>query len=167
MPFGQMMLFPTELTLKNTPDGIRMFSNPVREIELLKKNEEKWEGLTLGEANEKLGKYDTGELLRIKAKIVLDEFWAGLALGGDTIVNYDANFNQINKIPYFTDNPESMELSMELLIDRTSIEVFIDGGKYSYSLERKPVRNAKGLYFTGTEGLKVQNLEIQTLNSIW
>jgi len=167
MPFGQMMLFPTELTLKTTPDGIRLFSNPVREIELLKKNEQKWDVLTIQEANEKLGQYGPGELLRIKAKIVLEDFWAGLDLGGNTILKYDANFNLINEIPYFTDNPASMELSMELLIDRTSVEVFIDGGKYSYSLERKPAQNAKGLVFTGNPGLKVQSLEIQTLNSIW
>jgi len=167
MPFGQMMLFPTELTLKTTPDGIRLFSNPVREIELLKRTGQTWEDLTIQEANEKLGQYGAAELLRIKTKIVLDDFWAGLDLGGNTLVKYDANFNLINEIPYFTDNPESRELSMELLIDRTSVEVFIDGGKYSYCIERKPALNTKGLVFTGNPGLKVQNLEIQILNSTW
>src|SRR5262249_48274887 len=33
MPFNQMMSFPCELTLRTTPDGVRMFSWPIKEIE--------------------------------------------------------------------------------------------------------------------------------------
>ena len=32
----------------------------------------------------------------------------------------------------------SMELTADIYIDRTSIEVFIDGGAYSYSMKRSP-----------------------------
>ena len=35
MPFNQMMLLPTELTLRSTKDGIRMFNRPVKEVEML------------------------------------------------------------------------------------------------------------------------------------
>ena len=35
MPFNQCMLFPCELTLRTTEDGLRMFAAPVREIETL------------------------------------------------------------------------------------------------------------------------------------
>ena len=35
MPFNQMMTFPCELTLRTTPEGIRMFARPVKEIETL------------------------------------------------------------------------------------------------------------------------------------
>ncbi|HJZ39056.1 MAG TPA: hypothetical protein VJ203_01685 [Bacteroidales bacterium] len=168
MPFGQMMLFPTELTLKTTRDGIRLFNNPIREIELLTKTEQKWDNLTQQEANEKLKQYGPGELLRVKAKIALDDFsLTGLTLGGNSILKYDANFNLVNDIPYFTDIPGSMELSMELLLDKTSVEVYIDGGRYSYSMEREPALNTEGLVFTGNSRLNVIDLEIQTLNAIW
>jgi len=33
MPFNQCILFPVELTLQTTDEGIRMFAEPVREIE--------------------------------------------------------------------------------------------------------------------------------------
>jgi len=35
MPFNQCMLFPCELSLRTTPEGPRLFANPVREIQLL------------------------------------------------------------------------------------------------------------------------------------
>ena len=31
MPFNQQMSFPRELTLRTTPDGVRLFMNPIRE----------------------------------------------------------------------------------------------------------------------------------------
>jgi fructan beta-fructosidase len=168
MPFGQMMLFPTEFTLKTTKDGIRLFSTPISEIESLKKTEQQWNNLTPDEANQKLAQFGPRELLRVKVKIALEAFFpAVLNLGGNPVVKYDPNFSLINDIPYFTDNPESMELSMELLIDRTSVEVFIDGGSYSYSMERKPAVNAEGLAFATRSRFRVLNLEVQTLNSVW
>ena len=35
MPFSQMMSFPAELSLRTTPDGIRLFAEPVREVKTL------------------------------------------------------------------------------------------------------------------------------------
>ena len=37
MPFNQAFTLPTRLTLRKTPDGIRMFANPVKELEKLRK----------------------------------------------------------------------------------------------------------------------------------
>ena len=33
MPFNQMMLFPCDLTLRTTAEGVRLFCEPVKEIE--------------------------------------------------------------------------------------------------------------------------------------
>ena len=56
------------------------------------------------------------------------------------------NGNRINGVVYSPENMTSMELTADIYVDRTSIEVFIDGGAYSYSLERKPVSdNSDGL----------------------
>ena len=35
MPFNQMMCFPCELTLRTTPEGIRLFFQPVKEIDAM------------------------------------------------------------------------------------------------------------------------------------
>ena len=40
MPFKSMMLFPTELTLRSTRNGIRLFSEPVEEISQLHEKEQ-------------------------------------------------------------------------------------------------------------------------------
>ena len=37
MPFNQQVSFPCELTLRSTPNGPRIFREPIREIELLHK----------------------------------------------------------------------------------------------------------------------------------
>ena len=54
MPFTQQMSIPSEITLRTTPDGIRMFRNPVQEIEALYAKTDTFTGLTAKVANEKL-----------------------------------------------------------------------------------------------------------------
>jgi len=59
-----------------------------------------------------------------------------------------------------------MEITADIYVDRTSIEVFIDNGAYSYSMERKPVStNKDGLLFWGNR-IEVKNLELYTVQSI-
>ncbi|ULT42208.1 hypothetical protein KRR40_00665 [Niabella defluvii] len=61
----------------------------------------------------------------------------------------------------------SMEISADIYMDRTSIEVFIDGGAYSYSMERRSTNdNKEGLHFWGTN-IEVKNLEVFGVQSIW
>ena len=60
-----------------------------------------------------------------------------------------------------------MELTADIYIDKTSIEVFIDGGIYSYSMGRKAANNNQdGIRFWGNN-IAVKNLEIFSVKSIW
>ncbi|MBE0653761.1 MAG: glycoside hydrolase family 32 protein, partial [Bacteroidales bacterium] len=65
MPFNQMMLFPCELTLRTTPEGVRMFCEPIEEIKELHKKSYSWKNLSREEANEKLKTVD-GDLLHLR-----------------------------------------------------------------------------------------------------
>jgi fructan beta-fructosidase len=47
------------------------------------------------------------------------------------------NFNQINGSFYSPEDRTSMEISVDIIIDKTSIEVFIDDGAFSYAIARK------------------------------
>ena len=77
------------------------------------------------------------------------------------------NFNLVNGTFYSPEDMTSMELTADIYIDRTSIEVFIDGGAYSYSIERKAdVKNTEGFHFWGNN-IDVKNLEVYTVKSIW
>ena len=78
----------------------------------------------------------------------------------------DSNFNNINGQFYSPENPTSMDLTLDVYIDRTSVEVFVDEGLYSYSLERRLSDNQEGLRFWGTN-LTVSDLKVDAIDSIW
>lgn len=168
MPFNGMMLLPTELKLKTTKDGVRMFSEPVKEAEALFSPSNKWEKLTASDANDKLKTYGGSDKLRIKTRIKLSHATsAGLSLNGQRLLDYDMNFNLVNGVFYSPQDMTSMEISADIYIDRTSVEVFIDGGAYSYSMQRKlDANNKEGLHFWGTN-ISVEALEVFSVKSIW
>ncbi|WP_439581031.1 2,6-beta-D-fructofuranosidase [Dyadobacter bucti] len=168
MPFNGMMLMPTELTLRTTKDGIRMFSTPVKETNQLFNRINRWPALTASDANAKLKGFSNADRLRIKATIKLSHATnAGLNLFGQRILDYDLNFNLVNKVFYSPENITSTEITADIFIDRTSIEVFIDGGAYSYSMERKmEPGNKEGFHFWGN-GIDVKELEVFQVGSAW
>ncbi len=168
MPFNGMMLLPTELTLRTTKDGIRMVSVPVKEVEILSKPLCSWKSLSSDEANLNLREFYNADCLRIRTTIKLSHATdAGLNLFGQRIIGYDMNNNLLNGRFYSPQDPTSMELSADIYIDRTSIEVFIDGGLYSYSMERRPDnRNKEGFRFWGNH-IEVKDLQVFAVDSIW
>lgn len=168
MPFNGMMMLPTELTLRTTKDGIRLISVPIKETEQLFQPIQKWQSLTSDKANQILAKFNDTDCLRIKTTIKLSHATdAGFNFFGQHIINYDMNFNVLNGNFYSPQDPTSMELSADIYIDRTTIEVFIDGGLYSYSMERHPSKeNKEGFHFWGNR-IEIKNLEIFSAKSIW
>ncbi|MBQ8544119.1 MAG: DUF4980 domain-containing protein [Alistipes sp.] len=166
LPVNGMMTFPTELTLRTTRNGVRLFSYPVAELAKLQELKGNWANLKAEEATAKLKPYDKEGALLIKTTIRLSHATsAGISLDGQNIVDYDMNRNTINGTFYSPDEIGSMELKMTLLIDRTSVEVYIDDGAYSYVMERIP-HNSSGFNFWGNN-IMVKNLEVSTLRSIW
>lgn len=168
MPFNHMMLLPTELQLRTTKNGLRLSSVPVKETEQLFEKVGQWNALPASEANEKLKLVPSSDRFRIKATIKLSHATsAGLSLFGQRVLDYDLNSNLVNGIFYSPEDMTSMEITADIYVDRTSIEVFIDNGAYSYSMERKPVAtNKDGLLFWGNR-IEVRNLELYTAKSIW
>lgn len=168
MPFNGMMLLPTELRLRTTKQGLRLSSVPVKETEQLFDRVDQGTSLGTTDANEKLKSLPSLDRFRIKTTLKLSHATsAGLSLYGQRILDYDLNANLVNGVFYSPEDMTSMEISADIYVDRTSIEVFIDGGSYSYSLERKPVSPGKdGLQFWGNR-IEVTNLELYTAKSIW
>ena len=97
--------------------------------------------------------------------MVVSTFLREKFIPNKNIVDYDMNRNTINGTFYSPDEIGSMELKMTLLIDRTSVEVYIDDGAYSYVMERIP-HNSSGFNFWGNN-IMVKELEVSTLRSIW
>ena len=166
LPVNGMMTFPTELTLRTTRNGVRLYSYPVSELTQLQHLEGSWTNLKAEEASAKLRPFGKEQALLIKATIRLSHATsAGLGLDGQNIVDYDTNRNTINGTFYSPEDIGSMELTFDILLDSTSAEVYIDGGAYSYVMERRP-HNGSGFNFWGTN-IMVKNLEVYTLDSIW
>lgn len=168
MPFNGMMMMPTELTLRTTKEGPRLFSVPVKETEPLFTLDKQWKNMDSNQANDLLKPYADTDRIRIKTTIKLSHATeAGFNLFGQRLIGYDMNGNMLNGMFYSPEDRTSMELSADIYIDRTSVEVFIDGGVYSYYLERKPdPNNQEGFHFWGNN-IEVKNLDIYHVKSIW
>lgn len=168
MPFRGTMTLPTVLSLHTTKDGVRLFSQPVKEIESLQSEVYSGSNLTVEAANKQLESYKDADALRIRVTLKLSHATsAGLNLDGQNILDYDMNFNRVNGVFYSPEDPTSMEISADIILDKTNIESFIDGGAYSYYMERKANPNSKsGFRFWGNN-IEVKNLEIYSLQSIW
>ena len=165
MPFNQMMLFPCELTLRTTAEGVRLFCEPVKEIESLHQKSYSWSNLTGEEANEKL-KEVKGDLfhLRMDAEIV-HGLGLELCFSGNPVVYFDGNFSRFNGAPYICDKPGKFRFSIEVILDRTSVEAYIGKGKLFISEQLKDRKTDEGLALKGH--LKINSLEVYELKSIW
>ena len=168
MPFNGMMLLPTELKLRTTRDGVRLTSQPVAEVQQLLHNRYDAKGnQKTDEANKAMSIFSPVDCLHLKATLHLNHRTsAGISLNGQNIVDYDSNFNNINGQFYSPQDPTSMALTLDVYIDRTSVEVFVDEGLYSYSVERKLSENQDGIRFWGTN-LTVSDLKVDAIESIW
>lgn len=168
MPFNGTMLLPTVLSLRTTKDGIRLFSEPIKELEALQITKGQWKDLSAEKAGELLQPYNHTGSLRIRTTLSLSHATnAGLSLYGQNLLDYDMNFNKVNGVFYSPEDMTSMEISVDIILDRTSVEVFVDGGAYSYSMERRADSNNKdGFRFWGNN-IQVKNLEVYELQSIW
>ncbi len=111
--------------------------------------------------------YDMTSFKGKTVRISYDGNEAGLSKIYQDDVIYDMNFNRINGTFYSPEDMTSMELSADIIIDKTSVEVFIDNGAYSYSMQRDPEkRNQEGLHFWG-RNIEVKSSEVCTMKSIW
>ena len=175
MPFRGQMLLPTELTLRTTKDGIRLVSKPVSEIaSLLKPLYGSDKAMNEREVNEMLSLHRTGGGIHLRATLGLSYATsAGLRLDGHNIIEYDLNRNTLNGQFYSPQDPTSLSLTMDVYLDRTSIEVFIDDGLYSFSAARQGAKGegaAPGslphFEFWGNE-ITVTGLRLDAVESIW
>lgn len=177
MPFNQMMLLPTELSLRTTRNGIRLFSEPIKEIEKLHKEEFSWNNLLVSEANKILRQFTETDCFRLKVTMKLGHpIGAGLKLNNQDVLNYYMGGNKINGVFYSPEDPTSMKITADIFFDRTSIEVFIDRGALSYSMQREisemsDIKFWSNDYRGNDKGedspTVIETLKIFPLKSIW
>jgi fructan beta-fructosidase len=168
MPFNQMMLFPVTLTLRTTEEGPRMFAKPIREIEKLHKKQWRWENRIL-KPKENLLSGISGELFHIRVEMkVADVEEIGFVIRG-VPVNYDVRKQQLSCLDKIaTLKPVEGNIRLEILVDRTSIEIFGNNGRIYMPIGVILAGNSKPLeIFTKGGDTEINSLEIFKLSSIW
>ncbi len=130
MPFDQQQTFPSELSLRTYADGVRLCRAPIREIESVRGKHYKWSNETL-ERGEDLLSGINHDLIEIIAVFDLTDATSpefGFFLRDALIYYYVAGsqitvlHNNISKTA--TLKPENNKISMHILLDRASVEVY-------------------------------------------
>jgi fructan beta-fructosidase len=162
MPFNQQISFPCELTLRGTPNGLRLFREPIREIELLRRRQDSWSNRTL-KAGEALPLEPWGRLFEIRAEVTIPE-GAKLTFNirGIPVVLTSKTLESGNRPASAADRIKTVEI----LVDRASIETFVNRGEISST--RFVLPNENGLSVTAQgAAVVVQSLVVYRLNSAW
>ena len=168
MPFNQMMLFPVTLTLHTTEEGPRMFAEPVHEIEKLHNKRWQWKNRILEPAQNPLSEV-SGELFHIRAELEVGEAGQIGFVIRDVPVTYNVQKQELSCL----DNKASLNhvngrIHLELLVDRTSIEIFGNKGRVYMPVGVILADNSKTLeIFTKGGKTEVESLEVYELNSAW
>jgi len=168
MPFTQQLSFPTEVTLRTTPDGLRMYRVPVREIAKLHQREHTWANVVLKPGDNMFSGL-TGELFDIRVEFELgDAKLFGVKVRGEP-VHYDVAAKTLScrgkSAPL---SPENGRIKLQILVDRTSLEVFGNDGRVALTSCFLPSDDNTSLEMYAQEGnVKVISAKVYPLKSIW
>ena len=193
MPFTNCMTVPCALSLTATPKGLRLCTNPVRELENLRKNRKSWTNLILD--SEKHPKFDprmqdslirygdwvryalgkTGDSVDIECDIVISSAKiAGISIRGIEISYHrkssTLSFRRGPFDPRQTGvpmEPKAGVISLRILLDRVSIEVFSSDGQVSLPAAMLPVDDNHDLFVMAKGGSAVvRKLDCWQMKSI-
>lgn len=167
MGFNQCMLFPVVLTLQTTDDGIRMFAEPVREIESLHRKKHSIEPSAIN--GQKALSRLKGDLFHIDSEFTpadAEEF--GFVIRG-TEVTYNAKTQTLScKDKTANLKPTAGKIKLEILVDRNSIEIFANDGRIYMPIGGiLPEDNKSIELFSNGGKAKIELLNIYELNSAW
>jgi fructan beta-fructosidase len=162
MPFNQQVSFPCELTLRTTPNGPRLFREPIREIALLQNGQDTWTNRIL-KADEVLPLEPSGRSFHIVAQINIPEGarlmfnirGVPLILTSKTIESGIGPASVADQIK-----------TVEILVDRASIEAFVNRGEISSTRFVLPKENGLSVKAEGGT-ITIQSLSVYPLNSAW
>ena len=169
MPFNQQMTIPHTLTLRATPNGLRLFAAPVKEFEALRTNEL----VTLKETELSTGndplKSTSAELIDLELELELRQA-EGLTLTLRGIpIEYDAKTRTLSLGKHRLAVPQDNDrLHLRALVDRGSIELFVQRGRVavSHGVLLPPENRSLSLTVKGASIL-VTSLKVFELRSAW
>jgi len=178
MPFNQQMAFPTDLTLRTTPEGIRLYRWPVPEIEKLYSKSHALADLTVEAANQALSK--------LKPELV--DLSIEFAPGADGMVDLTVRGVKITygnrmklrtaagvkEVKCFTFDGKSCpapilggKVRLRVLADRTSIELYANDGATVASSYAFEIPKDLSLSLSANQAVRIHSLTVHELTSAW
>ena len=162
MPFSQEVSFPCEFTLHTTPTGLRLYREPIKELALLHKTPDAWADRTLNDGAN-LSMEPSGDVYEIqcevsvpeKAKLTFDLLGSQVVLTSDTIHSGPAHATLAAHIK-----------TVQILVDRVSIETFLNHGEVSSTRSILPTRSGLSARAEGGP-VEIRSLKVFPLKSAW
>ncbi len=168
MPFNQMMSFPCELSLKKTPEGVRLSYAPVKELEKLHAKQYQWQRNPLP-SGEHAVKGPDAELLDVRLELEPGDAEEVALVVRGVPITYSAKKAELacsgGTAPVKLENGK---LRLQALVDRTSVEIFASRGLVYMPLAVHPKEGDKSLRIAVQGGaVKNVNVEAFELKSAW
>ncbi len=168
MPFNQQMSFPCELRLKAFPEGLRLCRLPVRELESLRARTHSWKDRALRPGDNPLAGL-AGDLFEIRVEIEPGEASAVRLEIRSEPVHYSVPEKTLTCLGRTAPCELSGgRLRLQILVDRTSLEVFGNDGKASMTSCFLPDPANRSLSLQAVGGTaRVVTLKVFELRSAW
>ena len=166
MPFNQQMSFPCELSLRTTPAGLRLFRMPVAEIERLRVAFDSASGRML-HAGEELLIGRCGELFDIVAEVESSPDAAFSIRLHDVHISCSGGVIRCLGKEAAVHSADNVT-RLRVLVDRTSVEVFANGGEIGMSSCILPPERETTVRCCAERGsVQVRNIVVHHLASAW
>ena len=188
MPFTQQLSIPTELSLRTTPEGIRLYQYPVKEIEKLYRKIHKFKNLTLEAVNAKLASLKPELIDMTLAFVPAGNFTVnarGLKIDYDSVKKEFAFTNTARvegeKAAQLKQPPEKRQpyrdggrraipapavdgkVQLRVLVDRTSLELFANDGQAAASFTVVPAPENRAIAIEGDAALTLDSVVVNEL----
>ncbi len=166
MPFNQQMSFPCSLTLHSTRQGLRLYRWPVSEISKLWQHTVTFSSHSLVPGTS-LTAAGAGELWDVSCTVECTEnSHFSLLVNGQTIEWENGRLHcmgTVSALPL-----KNHKVSLRVLADTTSLEVFGNSGCFSWSGCMLPAASAQEIALQCKQGaVHIQKFTVHALRSAW
>ena len=165
MPFNQQMSFPTTMELRTTPEGVRLYRWPVKEVEKLYTKSYKFKNLSVEKTEKKLSSVKA-ELIDMSIEFEPKNS-IKLTIRGLEVA-YDQKSGQFafgtSKIAAPTIDGK---VKLRVLLDRASIELFANEGAAVSTCYAVPEVGNYSISLSADGNTKINSLVINELKSSW
>ncbi len=190
-PWRGQMTVPRELTLRETPEGLRLVQAPLHSLAKLDGERVSVSGGREADVNAKLAQSAVlkSHSFELKSQMDMgtatDAGWKLLSADGAsyTLIGYDKQRGQVyfdrthsGDVGFSKDFPARVEaplslngpLKLDVVVDRDSVEVFADGGLVTMTDLVFPAAKSGGAVFYSKGGKAGQvSAEVMGLGSVW